>query len=279
MKITTWNVNGVRAREAQVFDWLRREKPDVLCLQELKASLGQVPPSLASVEGYWSYWHGSERGYSGVSLHVSKQLCPTPPRFSHPSFDHESRIVTVELGELTVASIYVPNGGKDFEAKVRFLSALDGFVEQAHAAGRRLLLCGDLNVALLDIDVHPKLRDSAQYGQTPGERAQLRRILSRGLVDLGRHFRPEDEELFTWWAPWRNQRERNEGWRLDYVLASESLMPMARGCAAYREYGNSDHGPVTATFEGAVFDARSVVAGEVQAMPKPEAAPQLSLGL
>ncbi len=278
-KITTWNVNGVRAREAQVFDWLRIEKPDVLCLQEIKASLHQVPVSLTAVDGYWAFWHGN-KGYSGVSLHVSKAISPVPPRFFHPEFDHETRIVAAELADLIVASIYVPNGGKDFAAKLKFLEALERFVAHAQAAGKNLILCGDLNVARTVRDVHPELVQPEQIGQTPGERALLEKTIGHGLVDLGRTFAPDDDRLFTWWAPWRNCRERNIGWRLDYVLASRPLAAKARACTVYREFGTSDHGPVTATFDGPLFDSAAVVAHaapEVPKPPEPVTPPQLDL--
>ena len=276
MKITTWNVNGVRAREAQVFEWVRLERPDVLCLQEIKASPHQVPVSLVELEGYWCCWHG-HKGYSGVGLHVSKAAAPVRPVFSHPHFDHENRIALVALGELIVASIYVPNGGKDFPAKLRFLQALEQYVAQQHAQGKKLILCGDLNVARTPADVHPDLRRPEQIGQTPEERALLEKILAHGLVDLGRAFAPDDDRLFTWWAPWRQFREKNVGWRLDYVLASAGLAKQAISCSAFREFGTSDHGPVVAKFEGSLFDASAVVAGNAPEKPEAPGAPQLDL--
>jgi exodeoxyribonuclease III len=257
MKVTTWNVNGVRAREAQVVEWLRLEKPDVLCLQEIKASPHQVPASLLEPEGYHALWHG-EGGYSGVAVLVSRSCCPVRPVFSHPSFDVERRVVVATLGALEVASLYVPNGGKDFPAKVRFLEALNAWVTQRQAAGRQLLLCGDFNVACTTQDVHEKLRDEGAIGQTEGERALMQRLLGQGLTDLGRHFAPGDDALFTWWAPWRQYRERNVGWRLDLVLSSLELTRKAQGCTAMREFGTSDHGPVTAVFEGPLFDPVTV---------------------
>jgi exodeoxyribonuclease-3 len=247
MKVTTWNVNGIRAREAQVLEWVEREAPDVLCLQEIKASPDLVPSSLCEVEGYWCYWHGY-KGYSGVGLHLAKRAFPERPAFFHPPFDLESRIVAAQIGQLVVASIYVPNGGKDFEAKVRFLEAMDAYVVDCHARGQELLLCGDLNVARTEKDVHPKLRKPTDIGQTPGEQAMLERIIGRGLIDLARKFDPDNEALFTWWAPWRNLRERNIGWRLDYLLASEPLAARASSVTTLREFGTSDHAPVTGVF-------------------------------
>jgi len=277
MKVTTWNVNGVRAREAQVSDWLRLEKPDVLCLQELKASAHQVPVSIASPEGYWAHWHG-EGGYSGVALLIAKSACPVRPTFSSPSFDVERRIIVATLGTLEVASIYVPNGGKDFAAKVRFLEALAQYAAERHAAGARLLLCGDFNVARTERDVHPKLRDSHLTGQTAGERALLEELFAQGLTDLGRHFAPDDDALFTWWAPWRQYRERNIGWRLDFIASSPQLTPKATRCTAVREFGSSDHAPVTAMFEGPLFDPSEVKPGTPPAEVKqPDQGPQLEL--
>lgn len=279
MKVTTWNVNGVRAREAQVVEWLGRERPDVLCLQEIKASPDQVPPALLELQGYWGYWHG-RKGYSGVGLHLRKERFPRRPAFSHPDFDLESRIVVARAQDLTLASVYVPNGNKEYPPKVRFLEALADFVAAEHAAGRRVLVCGDLNVAREERDVHPKLRNPQQIGQTPEERALLEKVLSRGLVDLGRQFEPDNDRLFTWWAPWRNMRERNMGWRLDYLLASEALASRALSCAAAREFGTSDHGPVTALFQPEAFVAEGPpTPDEEPAAPPPEPPGQLALGL
>src|SRR5712691_5643073 len=143
MKIATWNVNGIRARQAQVQEWIERERPDVVCLQEIKATSEQVPEALCEMEGYWCYWHGG-KGYSGVGLHVSKRTAPERPAFTHPAFDYENRIVAVEvatpLGDVTVASVYVPNGGKDFGAKMAFLEAMDAYAASFQAGGRRLAL-------------------------------------------------------------------------------------------------------------------------------------------
>ena len=247
MKIATWNVNGIRARQAQVEEWIGAERPDVICLQEIKASSEQVPAALCEMEGYWCYWHGG-KGYSGVGLHVSKTLAPERPAFSHPSFDYENRIVLVELPQVTVASVYVPNGGKDFEAKMRFLTALEDFAADAHQRARPVVICGDLNIARSDMDVHPKERKPRIIGQLPEERALLERIIGQGLVDTGRALEPDNAGMFTWWAPWRNMRQRNIGWRLDYLLATQSIFDTVRRCTVQREVGTSDHAPVLAEY-------------------------------
>ncbi len=255
MKIATWNVNGIRARQAQVQELIDREQPDVLCLQEIKASIDQLPVWLCHIDGYWCYWHGG-KGYSGVAMHVRTATFPERPAFHHPEFDYEHRIVAARLPvsspalpELTVASIYVPNGGKDFPAKMRFLESLDEFSAQLHAGGHPFVLCGDLNVALTDMDVHPKLLKPGLIGQRPDERELMQRLIGRGLVDVHRNLEPDNENLFTWWAPWRNMKERNIGWRLDLVLASQSIADRVVSCVVQREVGASDHGPVVAVFD------------------------------
>ncbi len=247
MTIATWNVNGIRARQAQVLDFLSGTAPDIVCLQEVKAAPDQIPPSLWDLDDYWTHWHGAG-GYSGVALLVRKSLAAEPPAVLHPEFDFETRMSCVEVAGLTIASVYVPNGGKDFDAKMRFLGALRDYVSASAAAGRPLVVCGDMNVARGEIDVHPKER-KVVIGQLPEERALFQGLLDAGLVDVGRQLDPSNDAYFTWWAPWRNMRQRNIGWRLDYVLASESLAARAVSCPSLREVGTSDHAPVVARFE------------------------------
>jgi len=250
MRIATWNVNGIRARHTQVAEWIARDQPDVVCLQELKAKPEQVPETLCNLAGYWCYWHGAGP-YSGVGLHIRQERFPEPPVFTHPSFDHETRIVEATLGDLVVASVYVPNGGKDFAAKIAFMEAMVDYAAEMRAAGRTLVVCGDVNIALTDRDVHPKERKPGIIGQRPDERALLGRLLDSGLVDVGRALDPDNDELFSWWPPWRNMRQRNIGWRLDYVLASTALAARATACPVLRDIGTSDHAPVMATFADA----------------------------
>ena len=221
-EVATWNVNGIRARHAQVQEWIARERPDVVCLQEIKATSDQIPELLLEMEGYWCYWHGG-KGYSGVGLHVSRAARRRASRVLHPEFDFENRIVAVELavGDLTVASIYVPNGGKDFPAKMRFLEALDDYAASFAATGRA---AGALRRP--ERRPHRPGRASRRSGSRarsascPRSARCIERILGRGLVDLGRALDPDNDGLFSWWAPWRNMRQRNIGWRLDYVIAS-----------------------------------------------------------
>jgi len=245
MRIATWNVNGIRARAEQLGAWFERERPDVVCLQELKAEAAQIPAA-CEPPGYHVYWHG-RKGYSGVSLHIRQGLSAAPPVFSHPAFDFESRFVQADLGNLVVASVYVPNGGRDYPAKLAFMARLAEWAAEIQAGGRELVLCGDVNITRADIDVHPKERKANAIGQRPEERSLFADLLGAPLVDLGRAFDPDNPNLFTWWAPWRNLRARNIGWRLDYVLASPALAARAQACVVQPEVGTSDHAPVVMT--------------------------------
>jgi len=245
MKVATWNINGIRARAAEVETWLADERPDVLCLQELRATSAQIPASLLEsvAQGYTAYWHGGIKGYAGVALLVRADP-NDPPVFFHPAFDQESRIVAARLAHYTVASVYVPNGGKSLEAKLTFMEGMRLWAEELRASGQELLIAGDLNVAHTDQDVHLRERRPGVVGQRPDERALFDRILATGLSDVARQLAPNDDGLFTWWAPWRNMRARNIGWRIDYLLASSTLATRARSAVSQREFGTSDHAPL-----------------------------------
>lgn len=249
MKLITWNVNGIRARHTQLIELMEREQPDVVCLQEIKASPEQVPefPIHSSLAGdYRTYWHGSG-GYSGVALLV-KRTASVSLDVTHPAFDFEYRIASAVVDGVRIAATYVPNGGKDYEAKLRFLNELAAWAETAHVASEPLAICGDLNVAFEERDIHIKERKPNQIGARPEERALMGRLVDAGLVDIGRLLDPNNDELFTWWPHWRNMRQRNIGWRIDYILASAPLGPTARTCVSMREFGSSDHAPLMATF-------------------------------
>jgi len=250
VKVATWNVNGFRAREAQFVEWVRRDRPAVVCLQEIKATPEQLGETLTMLPEYWSYWHGGPKGYSGVSLHVRKEAFPARPEFGHPSFDVECRVVQVRLdGQLVVTSTYVPNGGKDYQAKLQFLGAMRAYVEGVHAAGGKLVMCGDLNVARTDMDVHPNERKPGAIGQRREERELFERVLACDLVDVGRSLDPANDAMFTWWPPWRNLRQKNQGWRIDYILVSSGRGMRATECRVLAEVGTSDHAPVVAVVE------------------------------
>jgi exodeoxyribonuclease-3 len=221
----------------------------VVALQEIKAAPDKIPESLCPHPGYWCRWHGAG-GYSGVSLLARRDRFPAEPELFHPPFDFEERIAVARLAGLTIASVYVPNGGKDFAAKLEFVRALTAYAAERVAAGDELLLAGDFNITREERDVHPKERKPKAIGQQPEERRLFADLLDTGLVDLGRHHAPDDDRLYTWWAPWRNLRQRNIGWRIDYLLATPDLAAASTACRSLREVGTSDHAPVVAELAG-----------------------------
>ena len=245
MKVATWNVNGIRARASQVEEWMNREQPDVVCLQELKAELAQVPEVVHRPD-YHAFWHCC-KGYSGVSLQLRKAMFPAEPVYSHPPFDFESRIVQVEVGDLVIASMYVPNGGKDYPAKLAFLDAADRMGPAA--------ACRRSRGAALRRRQHRAHRNGrpsegaeTQHGGTAARgTGAVRDPPGTGLTDVGRAMDPDNPDLFTWWAPWRNLRARNIGWRLDYLLASPGVAKRVAGCVVQADVGTSDHAPVVMT--------------------------------
>lgn len=254
LRIATWNVNGVRARADQLAELIRQSAPDVLCLQEIKCTLDQLSDSLGplALSSYWSLWHPGPKGYSGVGLHLRRDAFPAAPQFTHPACDVEGRIVQTQIGAVVFSSVYVPNGGKDYDAKLRFMRSLAEHVASVHQQGLSIVLCGDINVTRADVDVHPSQRKAGMIGQRPEERELFQALLDQGLTDVVRELCPDDQRLFTWWPYWRQARERNLGWRLDYVLVSSKLASSARDVVIRRDFGSSDHGPVMLTLDADV---------------------------
>ncbi len=250
MRIVTWNVNGIRAREAQVLEFLAEHRPSALLLQEIKAAPEQVPADLhALAERYWLHWHGARGGYSGVALLLAKAEFPEEPRFEVPPLDFETRVVLARTTWGALACMYLPNGGKDYAAKLRFLEALAPWVEAESARGP-FLLAGDLNVTRTAADVHPSQQDEKAIAQRPDERALFEAALAAGrLVDLTREQHPADDRFFTWWPYWKGAKEKNLGQRIDYVLTNAALAPRLGEVALHRGFGTSDHAPLEAKFQ------------------------------
>ena len=191
LKIATWNVNGIRARQAQFCDWLARDQPDVVCLQELKAEPGQIPEP-CKVADYVTFWHGM-RAYSGVSLHIRKSVFET----SRSSATRRStwNRASCRRRSATWCSLRstCPTAARTIAAKVRFMTQLIAWAREPRAQGRELILCGDMNITRTEMDVHPKERKPGIIGQRPEER-ELFASLLENLVDVGRKLDPDNAE-------------------------------------------------------------------------------------
>jgi len=244
MKIVTWNVNGIRARAAAFEQWIRVHRPDVVCLQEIKAHPDQVPDGLREMRGYASYWHGARGGYSGVSIHVSESLGEA--EFTVPFFDEETRVLQVRSAGLTVVNVYTPLGQKSYRQKIDFLGSLVRYIDALCYDGENVILCGDLNVAHRDADVHPEMYIEDMLCTRADERAMIDALHALGLKDLFRHHHPDESRAYSWWPYYGGARARNVGWRIDYILAPDAIADASRGCWIQREVSSSDHSPVLA---------------------------------
>ncbi len=253
MKIATWNVNGIRARQAQVLEWIGRDRPDVVCLQEIKAAPEQVPEALRSLPDYWCCWHGERaysgvgRGYSGVAIYSLKG--PRSVRqLGIGEFDDEGRYLEADFGDLTVVSAYFPNSqeaGASIDYKLRFCDAILARCDSLRAKGRHVVVSGDYNIAHKAIDLARPDQNEGNPGYLPAERAWMDRFTGAGYIDSLRRFDPSPG-LYTWWT-YRvsGARERNVGWRLDYHCVDPGLAPELKGAAIHPAVLGSDHCPVS----------------------------------
>lgn len=247
-------------RQDQFRGWLERDQPDVICLQEMKAGMSDLVAGLHTHLND-NYWHDWSRDVA-VLLSRATFRKKGKPQFHRLSPDHTLGYLAYGAGiayaitaNIVIASIYFPKGGVDFglkqrfmDQKLRFIDSIRQHVEDKHANASGVILCGNLNVARAEEDVHPRDR-KLREGQRPDERRCFEHLLSADLVDVCRTLNPGNDRLFTWWALGHTNRERNIGWRLDYILASQALAEKAVDCSVLTDVGTSDHAPVMATFD------------------------------
>ena len=246
--ICSWNVNGIRAIHAKGFlDWLRGRRPDILCVQETKASEEQLPDDLTQVEGYHSFFSAADRkGYSGVGQYTKPEPESVKRGFGIPRFDHEGRILICDYGKFTLFNIYFPNG-KQSKERLRYkMDFYDAFLEYADALrrkGKGIVACGDFNTAHEEIDLARPRENSKVSGFLPEERAWLDKFVDHGYVDTFRIFNNEPG-YYTWWDLKTRARERNVGWRIDYFFVSEDLRDRVKSASILADVTGSDHCPI-----------------------------------
>jgi len=247
MKIASWNVNGIRARHEALCAWVARHNPDIVVLQEVKALDEEIPSDVTSLGGYLKFWNGSSfrKGYSGVGILLRDGVCPEPG-WEIPGFDVENRTAVLHCGAFTLIGTYVPRGDgpEHYAVKLRYLEDLRQYVAQLLARDREVVLTGDMNVALRDIDVHRSQNKPGATGLRPEERAAIDAQLALGLRDVMRDLNPEKRDLFTWWPNWKFARERNLGWRIDCFYLTSSLAGKISGSSVDVQERSSDHAPI-----------------------------------
>jgi len=256
LRITTWNVNGLRAALRKgAADWWDAERPDVLCLQEIRSRPDQLTADqLTQLERVHAEWNPAQRaGYSGVATFSIPEPLASEKGLGDERFDIEGRVIQARSQDFTLFNIYFPNGGRDHSRvgyKLDFYAYLLALCDQMHKAGEQIIICGDFNTAHQEIDLRNHKQNQNTTGFLPEERAWIDKYLDHGFVDAYRQLYP-DREQYTWWTYRSNARQRNVGWRLDYFLVSESLMARVEDVIVHDDVLGSDHCPVTLVIQDA----------------------------
>lgn len=248
ISLLSWNVNGIRAVHKKGFlEWLEQEAPDVLCLQETKAAPDQLPKSLVRLPGYRTFWSAAQRkGYSGVAVYTKLQPEAVSTSLGIDRFDMEGRLIRLDFEDFTLFNVYFPNGKKDqerLEYKLAFYDAFLDTIEGLRKTNDRLIFCGDLNTAHNEIDLARPKQNQTVSGFLPIERRWIDKVTAKGHVDTFRHLHP-DEVKYTWWDLKTRARERNIGWRLDYVFTTQEMLASVKGAFILTDALGSDHCPV-----------------------------------
>jgi len=248
MKIISWNVNGIRAAASKGYsEWLNQFKPDILCLQEIKAQEDQLGANISNPDGYHTYWHSAEKkGYSGTAL-----LTKTKPKnitfdLGIEKFDGEGRVILAEYEDFLLYNIYFPNGKRDLsrvDYKLEFSDMILQKCEDYKKQGKKIIICGDYNTAHTEIDLKNPKSNEKNTGFLPIERAWIDKFIDHGYVDTFREYNKEPEN-YTWWSYRMNARERNIGWRIDYFFVTENMMPHVKDSFILPNVMGSDHCPL-----------------------------------
>jgi exodeoxyribonuclease-3 len=248
IRILSWNVNGIRAAYKKGFlDWINKEKPDILCIQETKAQQEQLPDELINIEGYHSYFSSALRkGYSGVAIYTKPEPKSIKKGFGIEKFDSEGRILIAEYPEFILFNIYYPNGKASPERlhyKMEFYDAFLKYVDKLKKKGKNIIICGDVNTAHKEIDIARPKENEKISGFLPEEREWIDKFLSHGYLDTFRMFNQEPDN-YTWWDQVTRARDRNVGWRIDYFYISENLKKKIKNAFIMMDVMGSDHCPI-----------------------------------
>ena len=248
MKLISWNINGIRAGDKKgLFDWFKAESPDILCLQEIKAKVNQIPPHLKNTPGYNVYFNSAERpGYSGVATYSKIKPINIKNGFGIEKFDNEGRTLITEFKDFVLFNIYYPNGKKNEDRlnyKLDFYDTFLSYADNVKAEGKNIVVCGDFNTAHREIDLsHPKQNEKIS-GFLPVERAWIDTFIDHGYIDTFRHFNKEPNQ-YSWWSMRTVARQRNIGWRLDYFFVNKEFIKNVKNAFIMQDVMGSDHCPV-----------------------------------
>ena len=253
MKVLSWNVNGIRAVDRKgFFQWFTKEKPDVICLQEIKAQKEQLPSHLRNTTNYHLYINSAEKkGYSGVATYTKQKPLDVKMGFGIDKFDKEGRILITEYSNFILFNIYFPNGKKNQERldyKLDFYDTFLAYADNLKAKGKKIVICGDFNTAHKEIDLARPKENEKISGFLPIERAWIDTFTDHGYIDTFREFNKQPEQ-YSWWDMKTRARERNVGWRIDYFFVNKEFMKYVKNAFILQEVLGSDHCPIGVEIE------------------------------
>ena len=245
MKLVSWNVNGLRACWGKGFEeTFSRLDADVFCLQETKMQPGQLEVALP---GYHQYWNSAEKkGYSGTAVFTRQEPLSVSYGIGIDEFDHEGRVITLDMGAFTLITVYTPNsqdGLKRLDYRMAWEDAFLAYIDRLKAR-KPLIFCGDLNVAHQEIDIKNAAANRGNSGFTDEERGKMTTLLSHGYVDSFRYLHPDTAQVYSWWSYRFRAREHNAGWRIDYFIVSEDWKDRIVSADIHTDIFGSDHCPV-----------------------------------
>lgn len=248
MKIASWNVNGIRAAEKKGFgNWIKNSGNDIVCLQETKARPDQLDLFLREQEGYRSFWSSAEKaGYSGTAIYTRKDPLNVIEGIGLPESDSEGRVVGLEFKEFVVLSAYFPNSQREHErlpVKLKFCDAIHQYCDGWVKKGKAVVLAGDYNIAHHPIDLRNPKTNENNAGFLPQERAWMEHFTKQGYVDTFREFE-KGPGHYSWWSYRPGVREKNIGWRIDYVCVNEGIRDRLKSAWISPDVLGSDHCPV-----------------------------------
>lgn len=255
LTLLSWNVNGLRAALKKGFlKWLDRIKPDILCLQETKASSDQLGPEVTEHDSYKSYWHSAtvKKGYSGVVTFTREEPLKVETGLGIEKFDQEGRVVMTEFLKFVLFNVYFPNGKASSDRlnfKLEFYEAFLKKIEALKKKGKKIIFCGDVNTAHREIDLARPKGNEHISGFLPIERRWIDRLVEHGYLDSLREFYPDQPGLYSWWDLKSGARARNVGWRIDYFFAQKELKRHLKDAFILPEVMGSDHCPVGITLD------------------------------
>ncbi|UCB58028.1 MAG: exodeoxyribonuclease III [Thermoplasmatales archaeon] len=248
MKILSWNINGIRAADKKgLFDWFKEELPTLLCLQEIKALPEQVPSHLKNIPGYHIYFNSAKRkGYSGVATFSKQKPVDVKYGFGIEKFDNEGRVLLIVYPSFMLFNIYFPNGKKNQERlnyKMDFYDTFLSIADNYKAEGKNIVVCGDFNTAHKEIDLARPKENEKISGFLPIERAWIDTFIDHGYIDTFRQFN-KDPEQYSWWDMKTRARERNIGWRIDYIFVNKEFIKYVKKAFILQDVMGSDHSPI-----------------------------------